>query len=185
MVVVRDLKSNTVITSPEKARSFLERFGVGYEFWSIKDNITESTSPSEILSTYSTEIEDLKKRGGYVTADVIDINSATPGLDEMLEKFNKEHFHSEDEVRFTVLGHGIFHLHSAESGVISVEVSAGDMLRVPRGMRHWFDLCEDRKIKAVRLFQDRSGWTPYYVENGVHVNFMPVCFGPAFIRPLK
>ena len=41
-------------------------------------------------------------RGGFVTADVINVNAETVGLDAMLQKFNKEHTHSEDEVRRAV-----------------------------------------------------------------------------------
>ena len=54
------------------------------------------------------EIEEMKRRGGYVTADVIDVNPATPNLDVMLAKFDKEHTHDEDEVRFILAGRGIF-----------------------------------------------------------------------------
>ena len=46
-----------------------------------------------------------------MTADVINVTPETPGLDAMLEKFSKEHTHTEDEVRFTVKGGGIFHIH--------------------------------------------------------------------------
>ncbi|MFN9915503.1 MAG: acireductone dioxygenase, partial [Pirellulaceae bacterium] len=46
-----------------------------------------------------------------MTADVINVHRETPGLDAMLARFNQEHTHSEDEVRFTVSGRGVFHLH--------------------------------------------------------------------------
>ena len=71
----------------------------------------------------------------------------------MLAKFDKEHTHDEDEVRFILAGRGIFFLTSAGQ-VVSVEVGPGDMLRVPRGTTHWFTLCEDRRIRAIRWFQD-------------------------------
>ena len=100
--------------------------------------------------------------GGYVTADVINIRPDVPGLDTMLNRFNKEHLHDEDEVRFIVHGRGLFHIHPQEGPVFSIEVVKGDMIRVPRGTHHWFDLCSDRTIRAIRLFQDASGWTPHY-----------------------
>jgi 1,2-dihydroxy-3-keto-5-methylthiopentene dioxygenase len=112
-----------------------------------------------------------------VTADVIDVNAATPGLDEMLAKFSREHWHDEDEVRFIIAGHGLFHIHSKTGQVLAIEVSAGDLIRVPRGTLHWFNLCSDRRIRAIRLFQDTSGWTPRYTESHVDEGFMPLCFG--------
>ena len=57
-----------------------------------------------------TKIDEMKRRGGYVTADVIDVNPSTPNLEAMLARFDKEHTHDEDEVRFILAGRGIFFL---------------------------------------------------------------------------
>ena len=127
------------------------------------------------------EIETLKARGGYVTADVIDVNAETPNLDAMLAKFSSEHWHDEDEVRFIVEGRGLFHVHPPGRPVFAIEVEAGDLIRVPRGTHHWFDLCGERRIRAIRLFQDRSGWTPHYTDSGVDKGFQPLCFGPSYL----
>ena len=67
--------------------------------------------------------------------------------------------------------------------MFAIEVEAGDLIRVPRGTHHWFDLCGDRRIRAIRLFQDASGWTPHYTQSGVDRGFQPVCFGPAYFPP--
>ena len=122
-----------------------------------------------------------RRSGGYVTADVIDVRPETPNLDAMLAKFNREHWHDEDEVRFIVEGRGVFHIHPPGKAVFAIEVEAGDLIRVPRGTHHWFDLCADRRIRAIRLFQDQSGWTPHYTETGVDAGFQPVCFGPSYV----
>jgi 1,2-dihydroxy-3-keto-5-methylthiopentene dioxygenase len=55
------------------------------------------------------------------------------------------------------------------------------LISVQRGTHHWFDLCADRRIRAIRLFQDTSGWTPHYTNSGVDASFQPVCFGPTFV----
>jgi 1,2-dihydroxy-3-keto-5-methylthiopentene dioxygenase len=65
--------------------------------------------------------------------------------------------------------------------VFALEVEAGDLINVPAGTRHWFDLCADRTIRAIRLFLDPSGWTPNYVAGGVHAQHEPVCWGPAYV----
>ena len=122
------------------------------------------------------QIETLKRRGGYVTADVIDVNPETPNLDAMLAKFSKEHWHDEDEVRFIIEGRGLFHVNAGDS-VFVLEVGRGDLIRVPRGTHHWFDLCAEKRIRAIRLFQDSSGWTPHYTDSGVDRGFQPLCFG--------
>ena len=82
----------------------------------------------------------------------------------MLDRFRKEHTHSEDEVRFILKGRGIFHIHPESGPVFAIQVEGGDLINVPKGTRHWFDLCEERSIRAIRMFQDKTGWTPHYTE---------------------
>ena len=114
---------------------------------------------------------------------MIDVKPTTPGLEGMLAKFRREHWHDEDEVRFIIEGRGIFHIHPREGAVLAIEVEAGDLIRVPRGTWHWFDLCADRRIRAIRLFQDPSGWTPRYTDSGADRGYEPVCFGAGYLPP--
>ncbi len=159
---------------------YLATIGLDYEHWEIVNDAVADASDEEILDVYSNEIEKLKAKGGYVTADIINVTPATPGLDEMLNKFNKEHWHDEDEVRFIVKGHGLFHIVPNGGDVISIEMEAGDLIRVPRGTLHWFNLCGDRTVRAIRLFQDPSGWTPHYTGSGVDSRYQPLCFGGSY-----
>jgi 1,2-dihydroxy-3-keto-5-methylthiopentene dioxygenase len=46
---------------------------------------------------------------------------------------------------------------------------------VPRGTLHWFHLCSDRRIRAIRLFQDMAGWTPHYSGSGKDQGYPPQC----------
>ncbi len=112
-------------------RNELAALGIEYERWTL-DRVSADASADEVLAAYVDEIDEMKRRGGYVTADVIDVNPETPNLEAMLARFDKEHTHSEDEVRFILAGRGIFFLALGER-VASVEVDPGDMLRVPRG----------------------------------------------------
>ncbi len=169
------------ISEPGEISRYLAGIGIHYEHWECATSLPSTATAEEILAAYSPQIEKLKARGGYVTADVIDVHPQTPGLDAMLARFNVEHWHDEDEIRFIVAGRGIFHLHPKQGPVIAVEVESGDLIRVPLGTHHWFDLCSDRRIRAIRLFQDPAGWTPHYTESGVDRGYEPVCFGPTYI----
>ena len=160
---------------------FLKPFKIWFEQWQVAGRLQSSATDQDILTEYASEIGQIKKKGGFVTADVINVHADTPNLDTMLQKFNKEHTHSEDEVRFTVSGKGIFHLHPEGGPVFGVTVESGDMINVPRGTKHWFNLCDDRHIRCIRFFEDTSGWTPHYVEQGVHSEFSPMCFGGNFL----
>ena len=174
MALVRIIDQERTLRSRQEITTYLATLGLDYDQWMLPQ--FSGAGAEAILEAYAAEIEELKTRGGYVTADVIDVSPATPGLDEMLQKFSREHWHDEDEVRFIVAGHGIFHIHAENEPVVAIEVEAGDLIRVPRGTRHWFDLCADRRIRAIRLFQDKSGWTPHYTGSGLDGSVVPLCF---------
>jgi len=180
MATVKIPELNRVIEDAEAVHAFLASQGIEYERTTPGRPVAEGAPAAELLDAYKEKIDELKARGGYVTADVIDVYPTTPNLDVMLNKFSSEHWHDEDEVRFIVEGRGLFHIHPPNAPVFAIEVEAGDLIRVPRGTHHWFDLCADRRIRAIRLFQDMSGWTPHYTQSGVDKNFQPVCFGPAY-----
>jgi len=181
MAIVRIPDENRTLSGVEDIQSYLATIQVDYERWQSARPVAPDAPPEDILAAYSAEIQALKERGGYVTADVIDVNPATPNLETMRAKFNREHWHDEDEVRFIVRGRGLFHIHPSKGPLMAIEVEAGDLIRVPRGTRHWFDLCGDRTIRAIRLFQDASGWTPHYTESGVDRDYEPVCLGPSYL----
>ena len=181
MATITCSDSGKKITDQQGIDEFLAPFGIWYESWPVEGRLPSNADSDGILTEYAPEIERLKERGQFVTADVINVTPDTPGLDEMLARFDKEHTHSEDEVRFTVEGRGVFWIHPDDSPVFSIEVEAGDLINVPAGTRHWFHLCDDRRIRCIRLFEDQSGWTPHYVDESVHESHPPVCWGPNYL----
>ncbi|HXE71243.1 MAG TPA: cupin domain-containing protein [Candidatus Nitrosotenuis sp.] len=170
-VVVKGCPEQTL--EGQAAIEFLRARGIDYQRWDVEGvpahlrvfgKMSEEDQRA-LLSLWGEQLEALMKANGYQTADVIAVSEeTTPNLDQMLDRFRPEHYHTEDEVRFVVGGSGVFGIHqeSPEDIVFEVHVGPGDLLSVPRGTWHWFDLKEDRRIQCVRLFQDPSGWTPHY-----------------------
>src|SRR6185436_3877416 len=158
MAVVRVPEQDRMIEGYDEIRDFLTAQSIDY--WRAEPGTPVSPdAPSEVLlAAYKNQIDELSAKGGYTTADVIDVFPDTPGLDAMLNRFNSEHWHDEDEVRVIIEGRGVFHIHPVDQKVLAIEVGPGDLIRVPKGTHHWFDLCADRRIRAIRLFQDPSGW---------------------------
>jgi 1,2-dihydroxy-3-keto-5-methylthiopentene dioxygenase len=176
MAVVNIPIENRRLTDREEITAYLAGIQIGYQQWQPSHELADDATTAEILAAYGAEIELLNQQNGYVTADVIDIHPDTPNLEVMLAKFDKEHWHGEDEVRFTIAGHGLFHINPKTSPVVSIEVGPGDLLVVPQGTLHWFDLCSDRRIRAIRLFQDSAGWTPHYTASQTEQQYQPLCF---------
>jgi 1,2-dihydroxy-3-keto-5-methylthiopentene dioxygenase len=181
MAHIRIQDENREIRDADDIAAYLRPLGIQYERWDVAGRLTPQSTNEEILRVYAPEIERLKRQGGYVTADVINVNPNTPNLDAMLKKFSREHTHSEDEVRFIVEGRGVFHIHPEFGPVFALELGQGDLINVPAGTKHWFDLCSDRHIRAIRLFLDPSGWTPAYTDSGVDKNYEPLCFGHSYV----
>jgi 1,2-dihydroxy-3-keto-5-methylthiopentene dioxygenase len=181
MALLKIPEQGRSLTEQTEIVAYLAKRGIEYERVTPPAGDQSTATSEELLAAYAPRIDALKARGGYVTADVIDVKPETPNLDAMLKKFSSEHWHDEDEVRLIVEGRGVFHIHPPNEPVFALEVEAGDLIRVPKGTHHWFDLCGDRRIRAIRLFQDTSGWTPHYTQSGVDAGFQPLCFGPAYI----
>ena len=183
MATVRIPDEQRTLTDQDEVTRYLATLGIDYERWPDAERRAASMRrPRRCSPRMRPRSSSSRQQGGYVTADVIDVTAQTPNLEAMLAKFSTEHWHDEDEVRFIVRGRGIFHVHPETTGpVIAIEVEAGDLIRVPRGTWHWFDLCGDRDIRAIRLFQDKSGWTPHYTDSGADKGYQPLCIGPSYI----
>jgi 1,2-dihydroxy-3-keto-5-methylthiopentene dioxygenase len=181
MALLKIPDENRTIDDPAAVSTYLADRGIEYERWTPSASLPAGAPADAILNAYQYKIDALKAKGGYVTADVIDVHAETPNLETMLAKFRSEHWHDEDEVRLIVEGRGLFHIHPPGQPVFAIEVEAGDCIRVPRGTHHWFDLCGDKRIRAIRLFQDMSGWTPHYTQSGTDAKYQPLCFGPSYI----
>lgn len=117
-----------------------------------------STSAAE----YQGPLDELKTDRGYIEQDIVELSPATPNLDTICAKFEGEHLHDDDEVRFVLEGEGIFDIRSRDDRYMRVIVARGDLIIVPKERHHRFLLTEAKSIRCVRLFRDRSGWVPHY-----------------------
>lgn len=111
---------------------------------------------------YQPHLDELTQRRGYLTQDVVQLRPDTPNLDAALAKFDPEHRHDDDEVRFVLEGEGVFDIRANDERWMRVIVEPGDLLVVPKGKHHRFELTALRTIKCVRLFKDPAGWTAIY-----------------------
>lgn len=169
MAIVTRQSTGDQIHCSDAIAQLLAEHGLVYERWNI-DKLEDHPQPSDksvqqhILDVFKEEIDALCETRGYQTADVIALTPQTENLDDLLKKFDKEHIHTEDEVRFTVSGRGIFAIRGRDDELYDVEVHPGDLLVVPEGTPHYFTLCDDRQIQCIRLFTDMSGWVAHYVD---------------------
>lgn len=166
-----------VLRDAEEIRAALAPHGIEFQALERPPRVPAGAPQEEVLDAYRDFLEVRMKEGGWASADVVDIHPEIPGLDEMLAKFDREHWHAEDEIRLIVDGRGLFHVHGRDGAVLAIEVEAGDWIRIPGGTLHWFHVCDARRCRAVRVFQDRAGWTPHYTDSGFDRRYPPVWHG--------
>ena len=131
--------------------------GAGIERWGAAHAVSDEATQDEILTAYAKDIERLKARRGYRSADVVSLRPGNAGWPTLRQKFLAEHTHAEDEVRFFVAGSGAFYLHTGDQ-VHQIICESGDLLFVPEGTRHWFDGGPDADFTCIRLFIRPEGW---------------------------
>ena len=49
--------------------------------------------------------------------------------------------------------------------------SAGDLISVPAGMRHWFDMGAAPRFTAIRLFVNPDGWVAAFTGSDIATRF--------------
>jgi 1,2-dihydroxy-3-keto-5-methylthiopentene dioxygenase len=148
----------------------LAAVGVRFERWDAETPIAADADEAAILAAYKTAVARVQAEGGYATVDVLRLAKGTPNIEPLRLKFLDEHSHSEDEVRFFVEGSGAFYLRLA-GNVYQAICVRGDLISVPAGTRHWFDMGPDPQFTALRWFNNQTGWVPQYTGDAIAARF--------------
>ena len=148
----------------------LGEVGVRFERWDASQPIAPGAAPENVIDAYRGDIERLQREHGYKAVDVISLNADHPQKDMLRQKFLNEHTHSEDEVRFFVAGEGLFTLHINDR-IFEVLCCQGDLIGVPDGTRHWFDMGPNPGFVAIRLFTNPEGWVAQFTGDEIARRF--------------
>ena len=161
---------NKVLTHLEDIASTLAEQGVRFDRWQAGAPIQPGASQEQVINAYRPQIDRLMSEGGYVAVDVISLSSDHPQKAELRAKFLDEHRHAEDEVRFFVAGRGLFTLR-IEDYIYAVLCEKNDLISVPAGTRHWFDMGEHPYFVAIRLFKNPEGWVADFTGEDIANRF--------------
>jgi 1,2-dihydroxy-3-keto-5-methylthiopentene dioxygenase len=161
---------------PREIAEVLQGISVQFERWEAGASLAPGAGQEEVLAAYGKNVDLLREKGGYQSADVVRLapDPADPSWPDKAraarQKFLEEHTHGEDEVRFFVEGSGIFYLHAAGK-VHAVLCERGDLLSVPAGIRHWFDMGTRPRFCAIRLFTKPEGWVASFTGEAIARSF--------------
>lgn len=129
-----------------KINDVLAETGASLRHWDVRD-VTGMTD-DQVLTAYRDLVS---AEQGYVLIDI------KHGERAARDAFLAEHTHDDDEVRYFAAGRGAFYLHVA-ARVYAILCEPGDLLSVPAGTRHWFDMGTRSDFTVIRFFREPEGW---------------------------
>ncbi|QKT03444.1 cupin [Ectothiorhodospiraceae bacterium 2226] len=160
-----------VVQAREDIARELAAIGVLFEAWEAERVLPDDATQDEVIEAYRGPIERLMRDNGFKSVDVVSMYPDHPDREALRKKFLDEHTHSDYEVRFFVDGSGLFYLHPQnEAGrgkVYTVLCERGDLISVPAGTPHWFDMGERPFFKAIRLFCSPEGWVADFTGSDI------------------
>lgn len=157
-------------TDGSEIQQQLNRKGVRFERWQADRDLGENPTPETVITAYQHAIDKLVAEKGYQSWDVISLRADNPQKDALRTKFLNEHTHGEDEVRFFVEGAGLFCLHIGNE-VFQVLCEKNDLISVPAGTPHWFDMGAAPNFTAIRIFDNPEGWVAQFTGSDIADGF--------------
>ncbi|MEW5837210.1 MAG: cupin domain-containing protein [Pseudomonadota bacterium] len=150
--------------------AYLAEIGVRFEQWQANQPLSADAGQDEVLAAYAEDVARLNAQYGFKAVDVVSLRPDHPQKEAMRAKFLSEHTHDDFEVRFFVDGQGMFYLHvgdGEEDKVYAVRCTQGDLISVPAGVTHWFDMGMEPSFKCIRFFTVEEGWVGHFTDSGV------------------
>ncbi|AEH07989.1 MULTISPECIES: 1,2-dihydroxy-3-keto-5-methylthiopentene dioxygenase [Protofrankia] len=159
---------------PDEIAAALAPIGVRFDQWTIVD-LPSDAGQDAVLTAYREQVDKVIADEGFILVDVVALHPTEapdwPATATAARaKFLAEHTHADAEVRFFAAGAGVFYLHIGDE-VHAVLCEAGDLLSVPAGTTHWFDMGTSPSFTAVRFFHDADGWVGDFTGSDIASRF--------------
>lgn len=156
---------NKVLTHGDDIAATLAEHGVRFERWQPSP-IEKGASDAAMIAAYQAQIDGL----GYGHVEVLSVSHDHSQKAELRAQFLKERRYCDDDARFFIAGQGLFSLHIGDY-VYAVRCEKNDLLVIPAGMAHWFDMGENPHFVALRLFNSAKGWVPELTGDAIANEF--------------
>lgn len=176
MAILR-LEDGTTYTELGDIEGELAPLNVQLHRWSVGDNpeihallrqdALNDEEKEQVLQALDGYFEQLKASADYQSRDLVVLHPEVPNLDALLSKFNRCHYHTDDEVRYIIAGEAVFGFVRPDGSQVEVTVQPEEYINVPANTEHWFYLTPLKRVKAVRYFTTTEGWVPEYTDTQI------------------
>lgn len=159
-----------LVSDYDEIATRLHHIGIRFERWQASQSLADGAGQDEVMAAYQDQVNQLMDEYGFQSSDVISLTADHPDRQMLRKKFLDEHTHSDFEVRFFVEGRGLFYMH-AEDQVFAVMCEQGDLISVPAGLKHWFDMGEAPAFRCIRFFTTPEGWVASFTGDAIAKSF--------------
>ena len=155
---------------PLTIRQELRQRGIGFERWPVRTRLPQGADQTTVLQAFRTDVERVLSEAGHASVDALRVTPSHPDKDSLRRRFLSEHTHTEDEVRFFVEGSGLFCLHIGRQ-VLAVLCERDDLIQIPAGTRHWFDMGDQPQFCVLRFHGKNPGWLATFTGDPIAERF--------------
>ncbi|KTC63503.1 acireductone dioxygenase [Pseudomonas fluorescens ABAC62] len=156
---------NKVLTHFDDIAATLAEHGVRFERWQ-PGPVEKGASDAQMIAACQPQLDAL----GYCDVAVFSVTSEHQQKDELRARFLDEHRYSEDQARFFIAGQGLSSLHIGDY-VYVVRCEKNDLLVIPAGVAHWFDIGENPHLVTLHLFNSAQGAVPAFTGDAIARRF--------------
>ena len=159
-----------VSDDPQIIQQELGGRGIGFERWPVRSPLPQGADQATVLQAFSKDVKRVMTEAGHASVDVLRVTPSHPDKTSLRQRFLSEHSHAEDEVRFFVEGRGLFCLHIGRE-VLAVLCEQDDLIHIPAGTRHWFDMGEHPQFCVLRFHGTNSEWLATFTGDPIAERF--------------
>lgn len=156
---------NKVLTHADDIASTLAEHGVRFARWQPAP-IEKSASAAQMIAACQPQIDAL----GFAAVEAFSVTNDHPQKAELRAQFLDERRYSQDEGHFFIAGQGLFNLHVGDY-VYAVRCEKHDLLIIPAGLPHWFDMGENPHCVTLQLFNSMQGRVPDFTGDAIATGF--------------
>lgn len=110
-------------------------------------------SPDEVIEAFRQPLDGLMQNDNF---NGLDVTSVQPGQADQAQQHRHlmaAHAHAGTEAHLFIEGQGAFFMQAGQR-VYALHCAPGDFIRLPGGLRHWFDMGRQPGFRCIHLYSD-------------------------------
>lgn len=109
----------------------------------------------EVIELFRQPLDGLMQKDGFNGLEVATVQFGQSNQAELHRCYMTAHAHAGVEGHLFVEGKGVFFM-QAGTDVYALHCAPGDFVRLPGGLRHWFDMGQQPGFRSIRLYSDEG-----------------------------